>query len=501
MKFPIAFLLLLVIAPVLTARTLEVRAGGPYENLESAAAAVLPGDTIIFRAGVYAGGEYVEGLQGTASAWITIMAPPGEEVVLRGGTNAWQLSDPAWLRISGFVLEGQTGNGLNIDDAGTFDTPAHHVIIERCTWRGIDASGNNDLLKLSGLDSFEVRACVFLDGAAGGSMIDMVGCHNGSFTGNRFERAGSNCIQAKGGTRYIRIERNTFIDGGARAINIGGSTGLQFFRPQGANSESADIRIYSNVFVGSDAPVAFVGTVNSEVVNNTIWLPGRWVMRILQETTGSGFLQCGDNVFRNNIVVVGNAAASPAVNIGPNTRPESFIFSGNLWYNVDDADWGGPNLPSAESGGIIGADPMLVAPPGDMSLRNGSPAIGAGYPVAEPVLDYNAVPFAAPRAIGAFAATGMAGAAERGRDGNTWMRIMVPSAGTVGEISFDLGGMGDVEVAIHDMGGAWIRGEMMYSTTGVGVLHMALDDLPSGAYMCVVRRGSLLLARPFVLVR
>ncbi|MBK9982774.1 MAG: hypothetical protein IPP15_10180 [Saprospiraceae bacterium] len=62
---------------------------------------------------------------------------------------------------------------------GTYATPAHHIKFENCTFRNIDATGNNDLLKLSGLDSFEIRHCVFLNGADGGSGMDMVGCHDG----------------------------------------------------------------------------------------------------------------------------------------------------------------------------------------------------------------------------------------------------------------------------------------------------------------------------------
>ena len=64
--------------------------------------------------------------------------------------------------------------------------------------------------------------------------------------------------------------------------------------------------------VALDAPVAFVGAVNSQVVNNTIYRPGRWALRILQETTDSNFLEVGDNSFRNNIVVIDGTAQALA---------------------------------------------------------------------------------------------------------------------------------------------------------------------------------------------
>lgn len=395
-------LLLLLLSSSIHARTLEVSPDGEYDSLGAAARYAQPGDTILFRAGVYPGGDYVANLSGRADAWITVMAAEGEQVILRGGSNAWQLTDASYLRIIGFTIEGQTGNGFNIDDGGSIETPAHHIVIERCTFGRLEATGNNDQLKMSGIDSFMVTRCTFRDGSPGGSMIDMVGCHQGVFSDNLFERGGSNCIQAKGGTAFIRIERNRFLDGGARALNIGGSTGLQFFRPLGANYEASNIAVYANLFTGADAPIAFVGAVNSEVVNNTIWLPKRWAIRILQETTAEGFLPCGNNAFRNNIVVVDDAADNPTLNIGSNTAPETFLFSNNLWYHVGNAGWSGPNLPVAETAAIIGRDPLLVAPPSELSLRAGSPAIGAGADVADPANDFAGRAFLSPRSIGAY---------------------------------------------------------------------------------------------------
>jgi hypothetical protein len=490
---------LLFAATALHARTLEVSAGGTYTNLQPAAAVAQPGDTILFRAGTYPGGQFVSELQGTPSAWITVMAAPGEEVILSGGSNSWQLSDPEYLRIAGFTIEGQTGNGMNIDDAGTYETPAHHLIIERCTWRGIDATGNNDELKMSGIDSFEVRDCIFRDGSPGGSMIDMVGCHDGVFTRNTFERAGSNCIQAKGGCRAILIERNAFLEGGSRAINIGGSTGLQFFRPLGINYESADIRVFSNIFTGSDAPVAFVGTVNSQVVNNTIYLPKRWAIRILQETTEPGFLECGDNSFRNNIVIVNSLAASPTINIGPNTRPESFTFSNNLWYNIDNPGWAGPNVPVAESNSLVGRDPMLAAIPTDMTPRSGSPAIGAGVALSEPELDYLGRRFAAPPSIGAIeggVATTSVGEEERL---NGAIRIVRRPEQM--HLAVRLASEDASEITLVDLRGDLLWHRVVSAHGAEETFDVPLHDLPNGLYLIVVRSGAALWSERVLLNR
>jgi len=42
-------------------------------------------------------------------------------------------------------------------------------------------------------------------------------------------------VQAKGGTSEVVIQACTFLGAGQRAINVGGSTGLEFFRPRDAD--------------------------------------------------------------------------------------------------------------------------------------------------------------------------------------------------------------------------------------------------------------------------
>ena len=385
------------------AATIHVGLGLPIVSLNDAAEMAMPGDTILVHSGAYMGGYFIANLQGERDRWIYILAAPGETVIYEGGNNAWQFTDAAWLYINGFIFQQQLGNGLNFDDGGTYSTPAHHVIFENCTFRDMNATGNNDLLKLSGVDSFEVRNCLFINGAEGGSGIDMVGCHDGLIINNRFENLGSNSIQAKGGTSNIRIEGNFFKNGGQRAVNLGGSTGLGFFRPLNADYEAANLKVYSNIFIGSVAPVAFVGCINSEVVNNTIYLPEKWVLRILQETVDTTrFEPCGYNSFRNNIVFIDDRVTVEC-NIGPNTAPETFTFSDNLWFHSENPGWPGPQLPVDDADHIVGADPLFQDVASEnFNIAATSPAIGEGQDVNDPILDYEGHPFLTPRSIGAF---------------------------------------------------------------------------------------------------
>jgi len=385
--------------------SLHVGQGHPFTDFEQAAAVAQAGDSIVFHAGLHITGQYFSNLQGNPNAWIYLTNAPGEEAVFHGGDKAIQMSDAAFVRISGLVFEQQAGNGVNMDDGGTYGSPARHVVFENCTFRDLAISGNFDLLKLSGLNDFEILNCTFQNGADGGSGIDMVGCHNGLIKGNYFENMGSNSIQAKGGTQHIRIEGNFFRNGGQRTLNMGGNTGLPYFRPIDAPFEAADLQVYSNIIVGSWAAVAFVGAIHVEVVNNTIYQPENWVLRILQESVDpQRFIECGDNLFMNNLVYLRNNL-STETNIGPNTRPESFSFTNNLWYNADDPMWDGPAIPVEDLSMIINEDPDFLDPENDdFLIPISSPGAGAGYDANSPELDFYEMTFNSPRSIGAIEA-------------------------------------------------------------------------------------------------
>lgn len=377
---------------------IEMGPGKTHNNLESACQAAQPGDTILIYTGIYNNDDYIEDLHGTPNAWISIKAALGNTVTFSGGTQAFQMSDPRYVYFSGLNFEKQTGNGVNIDDGGSYDSPAQYIVFDNCHWKALSASGNNDQLKMSGVNNIIIKNCSFTNGSAGGSMVDMVGCHDALFENNTFESGGSNCIQTKGGSKDITIIRNKFINGGQRAINIGGSTDLQYFRPSGASTEASNIFVYANIFEGAQAALAFVGAVNCMAINNTIITPASWAVRILQENTEPGILQCSNNTIRNNIFVLTNTD-KPAFNIGGNTKPETFTCSNNLWYKQGNSSWPGPNTPVAEPGVIINLDPLL-----DIATRRpakNSPAIGKGFVVSEPVKDYYNVDYKNPPTIGA----------------------------------------------------------------------------------------------------
>lgn len=469
--------------------TLHVGTGHPYTGLAAAANDADPGDTILIHAGTYSGGLFMSNLQGTPGAWITIRNAPGETVVFEGGGNAIQFTDPAWLHLRGLIFQHQTGNGLNTDDGGTYATPAHDVIFESCTFRDISAGGNNDLLKLSGLDHFQILRCTIQNGAAGGSGIDMVGCHHGLIRGCYFENLGSNAIQAKGGCEDIQIERNFFRNCGQRTLNLGGSTGLAFFRPDTAHFEAADIRVFSNIIVGSWAAVAYVGAVQVRVENNTIYNPQNWVIRILQETVDPDrFLECGDNTFRNNIVHLDHNLGTET-NIGPDTRPETFVFAHNLWFNAALPNWSGPDIPTADPNMVLNQNPLFVNPAADnFHIAPGSPAAGAGASPVGTSLDFYGAGFADPPSIGAAEANPVSGVVLR-QEQSVGMIISPNPCSESAILRFVVPDAGPVSLSLFDGNGRLVRMLLNHEHLPAGQQEMRLDraGLPSGLYFVCLK--------------
>ncbi len=386
--------------------------GNPYETLTRAAQDAAPGAAIVIHAGTYAGGMFIGNLRGSAAAPIWIGGAPGEAPpVFSGGSNAIQFSRPAYLVLHDFEVTGSTQNGINIDDGSDYGDPlaAHHVAIERLDFHAIGSTGNQDCLKISGLNDFWILDSSFEDCGDGGSGIDFVGGHRGVVFGNTLTDIGASGVQAKGGSEDIEIRGNRFINGGGRALNMGGSTGFEFFRPPLSttepNAEARDIRAIANLFVGSaQAPLNFVGCVDCVAAHNTIVNPGSWLVRILQETTTSGsfvFEPASNGLLQNNLFLFRRSdIGSSAVNVGGNTDPDSFVWLNNLFYASDQPAQSNPNAPGAVSGSVIGQDPQ-IAPP-DYSIAASSPASGAGVVFRPNLADLGGHCYAKPPSIGAW---------------------------------------------------------------------------------------------------
>lgn len=383
----------------------------PYATVSRAVQDVAPGSAIRIHAGTYQGGNFLQSVRGSADAPIWIGGVEGAgRPVFEGGGEGMHLSQVSYVVLHDIEVTGSDFNGINIDDGGDFgnEQATHHVVVRNLSIHDIGGDGNQDCLKLSGINRYWVLDSSFerCGGGGSGSGIDQVGTHEGSLLGNTFRDMSANAVQAKGGSEDIEIRGNLFVNAGERALNMGGSTGDAFFRPPlsatAPNVEARNIRAVANIIEGANAAIAFVGCVDCLAANNTIVDPNRWIFRILQETTthaGFEFLPARNAVIVNNLVYFERGALSTDVNIGPNAAPETFRFENNLWYAWDAPSESAPTLPGTEVGSIVGVNPAFTT---GQRIDASSPAAAAGVFVSGVASDYEGVCYSNPPSIGAY---------------------------------------------------------------------------------------------------
>jgi len=390
--------------------------GNPFATISLAIAQVTPGTAVRIRPGTYAADNFLRNLTGTSNAPIWVGGVAGSaRPVIAGGGQAFHLVRARYVVMHDLEVQGASSNGINADDEGQYANAdaARFIVFRNLFIHDIGAGGNQDCLKLSGLNDFWVLDSEFqrCGGGGSGSGVDHVGCHRGVIARNVFSDLQGNGVQCKGGSEDIEIRRNRFSNAGERAVNLGGSTGFEFFRPPlsttAPNAEARNIRVIANTLTGSTSPLAFVGCVDCLAQNNTLVNPTNWILRILQETvTASGytFLPAQNGRFINNLVYFSRADLSTYVNVGPNTQAPTFQFANNLWYAHDMPPSSRPtDLPSAETNGIVGSDPQLVnAASGDYTIRSSSPAAAAGQRGADVRSDMAGRCYADPPSIGAY---------------------------------------------------------------------------------------------------
>jgi len=361
-RFAVAIAVLLLVRGGVHAADVKVNGA----EFRAAVAAAKPGTRLLLTGGNYGAGFHFNNLRGEEKQPIVIAAvdtnnPP----VFRDGNVAMHLSNPAYVELHNLVFTKLSQNGINIDDVGgKTNASARGVVLRGLRISDVGGEGNHDGIKISGIWDFRVTGCTIERwGTRGGSAIDMVGCHRGVIEGNtvRHNPEPQNCtgVQGKGGTSDVVIRRNRFENAGGRAVNIGGSTGLQYFRPalvEGReNAEARNLRVEGNTFVGASAPVAFVGVDGAVVRFNTIERPGRWALRILQENKAPGFVACRNGEFTDNTIVFDSSRwGEGGVNISGGTAPSTFKFARNWWYCADNPERSHPRLPTAEVDGNYG---------------------------------------------------------------------------------------------------------------------------------------------------
>ncbi len=344
-----------------------------------------PGTTILVASGAYEGVFYFENIKGTADRPVVIAAQdPANPPHIVSTHEGMHFVDAEYLEVRDLVIDDWRENGFHVDDGGSFETPSRHIVLKNITIRG----GGNEKgifhgIKLTGVVEFVLENCVVENWPSGGAGINMLGSHEGVVTGCTVRNSagrGEMGLQTKGGTSDILITKNRFLNAGLKALSLGGSTGLSGFRPPFQGYEAKNIWVEGNLIVGSESAIVFASSEDVTVRFNTIYLPEKWAVRILQDNTSPGSIPCRNGTFTDNIVVFQSGWLQGGINIGKGTAPETFRFARNAWYCENRPGRSQPYLPTLEEDGIYGQDPLLRSPSeNDFSLQDGSPAIGKGH--------------------------------------------------------------------------------------------------------------------------
>jgi len=324
-------------------------------ELKTALTQPVSGDIWKLHPGEYSGGHFLKGIDKLTIEAADPQSPP----VFQGGDTAWQFTRCAGLTLRNLACHGQTGNGFNLDDGGPDKGDVPGISLENLSISDIGPTGNFDGIKCSGLSDLTIRGCTVQ--GWGGQAIDLVGCHRVLITGCRIlgkpgfsQHTGP---QFKGGCEDITLEKCTLIDAGARPIQAGGSTGMDFFRPLGAKFEARRIIIRDNRIEGGECACTFTGVDGAEFNNNTIIRPRKWFFRILTESKEEGFPPARNVTLTGNAFTYRRSEVSTPINIGRDTAPETFKFINNTWYAEDNPEASNPKLPVFETGGTYGKRP------------------------------------------------------------------------------------------------------------------------------------------------
>lgn len=333
------------------------------EELTAALEVAAPGDEIVLKPGIYTGGLYRENLEGVTIRSADATSP----AVVEGGGFGLMLSDPTDVVLANIVFANQDDNGINIDDAGSPETPARNITLVGVTVRDMKKAGNHDAIKMAGVQDFVIDGVRVENWGNDGSAIDFVGCHRGlvqnSILKHESLEIGGSGIRPKGGSKdiVIRANRIELPIGKGRGIQAGGRTDAEFFRfPDGEDGyEASDIVVEGNVVIGGGAAFSWVNIDGGVFHHNIVHRPGQWVIRILNENEDTGLVPTRNGQLLDNDIVFNDTddEFNTAVNEGDAVEAASFVFARNRWHNLAAPDASRPNLPVEEADGVYGERP------------------------------------------------------------------------------------------------------------------------------------------------
>lgn len=394
----------------------------PLKTLTKAVSLVKPGGIIIMRAGTYQGAVINTGF-GTASAWVTLKAAPGESVTLQGNPRgasvatiyfynsgcdeyaaAGSVCASAYWRIKGIKIMSTAAGGA---DANAVKIDMPHVQIDSC----VLCCAVPDLVKIVRTANYAaiLNSELYADPSivkpgSNSQGVDITGADNVRVIGNYFHDLPDIAMYAKGNARnpifaVNRINNTGFGTAGEgyNAIMLGQQTDEN--RLVDGPYESYDGLVVNNIISNvSGAALAASSSSNSRFYHNTCYLTAqRSHSGMLISTEGGiGYTPNKGVEFVNNVFI--QPAARPRILTSTDreyTKPTEgpLVFKNNIYwssgvaptfiwipkfYNEKPFDQWQTAFKEIYSGtdlSLNNVNPQLTLAPDNFTPQTGSPAI------------------------------------------------------------------------------------------------------------------------------
>ncbi len=354
----------------------------PWQTLQYAAGRVKAGDTVVVKAGDYAG--FYQTTSGTASAPITFRAEPGARITTPNPRNARDginLEGASWITIEGFTVINQPRHGIR-------SVTNDHVVIrgnilDHNMYTGMITGFSDDILIENNVASrSQVDHGIYVSNSGDRPVI-----RGNTVWGNNGSGIHMNGDVSMGGDGIISgavVEGNVIYDNGlagGSSINGDGVQNSVFRNNLIYNAHSNGISLFRADGGG--------GSSGNQLLNNTILVAadGRWALNLQDGATG--------NTIRNNVLY--NYSSRGSILASVDSMP-GLVSDYNAVMNrmtPDDAsslltlaDWRLATKLDAHS--IVATPDQLFVNPagGDYHLKAGSPAIDKGTSTGAPATDY-----------------------------------------------------------------------------------------------------------------
>ncbi len=358
----------------------------PWKTLQFAADSVRAGDTVVVRAGDYAGFQLTA--SGTASAPITFQADPGARVTTRNPSTSdgINLEGASYAVIQGFTVVNQPRAGIRV-------VTDNHVTIRGNTcdsntvW-GIFTAFSDDVLIEGNTASHSAQQHGIYVSNSGDRPV----VRNNTVFGNNQAGIHMNGDISNGGDGIISnalVEGNVIYSngaGGASGINCDGVQNSTFRNNLIYDEHANGISLYQ---IDGGGP-----STNNVVENNTILIAsdGRWGLNITDGATGTAV--------RNN-VLYNNGSTRGSIEVSADSR-SGLVSDYNAVMNRFSTDGGNTVQTLAQWRTATGQDAhsftttpaaLFANPAGnDYHLKAGSPAIDTGTPTGAPATDFEGDP-------------------------------------------------------------------------------------------------------------